>query len=123
VKDIIVGRAAKADLVLDHPEVSRCHCRIFRENEIWFVEDLESRLGVSRLASLFYVLQKSEPQVLPDFEPPSPAETQAESDSLPEQHALPCQRLQRFGKSPFNDSRKLVPVVHRLSIFVNCSPG
>ncbi|HEX6564477.1 MAG TPA: FHA domain-containing protein [Chthoniobacterales bacterium] len=45
--DVIVGRAADADLVLNHPEVSRRHCRIQREGESWFVEDLGSRRGTA----------------------------------------------------------------------------
>jgi ABC transport system ATP-binding/permease protein len=45
--NVIVGRAADADLILNHPEVSRRHCRIQREGESWFVEDLGSRRGTS----------------------------------------------------------------------------
>jgi pSer/pThr/pTyr-binding forkhead associated (FHA) protein len=37
---IIVGRALEADLVLNHPEVSRRHCRLLREGGTWFAEDL-----------------------------------------------------------------------------------
>jgi ABC transport system ATP-binding/permease protein len=43
--NIIVGRAADVDLVLNHPEVSRRHCRVLLEGDEWFVEDLESRRG------------------------------------------------------------------------------
>ncbi|MBV8101773.1 MAG: FHA domain-containing protein [Verrucomicrobia bacterium] len=43
--NIIVGRAADVDLVLNHPEVSRRHCRLSREGDEWFIEDLESRRG------------------------------------------------------------------------------
>jgi len=42
---VVVGRAADADLVLNHPEVSRRHCRIQQEGEAWFIEDLGSRHG------------------------------------------------------------------------------
>src|ERR1700741_3661875 len=45
--NVIVGRAADADLILNHPEVSRRHCRIQREGEKWFVEDLGSRRGTA----------------------------------------------------------------------------
>jgi ABC-type multidrug transport system ATPase subunit/pSer/pThr/pTyr-binding forkhead associated (FHA) protein len=41
----VVGRANNADLVLDHPEVSRRHCRFLRKRSTWFVEDLGSRRG------------------------------------------------------------------------------
>src|SRR5215469_1783453 len=45
--NVIVGRAADADLILNHPEVSRRHCRIQHEGESWFVEDLGSRRGTA----------------------------------------------------------------------------
>jgi ABC transport system ATP-binding/permease protein len=44
---VIVGRAAEVDLILSHPEVSRRHCRILREGESWFVEDLGSQRGTA----------------------------------------------------------------------------
>lgn len=46
-ENIVVGRAPDVDLVLNHPEVSRRHCRILREGETWFVEDLGSRRGTA----------------------------------------------------------------------------
>jgi ABC transport system ATP-binding/permease protein len=46
-ENIVVGRAAEADLVLNHPDVSRRHCRILREGGMWFVEDLQSRRGTA----------------------------------------------------------------------------
>jgi len=46
-ENVIVGRAAEVDLILSHPEVSRRHCRILREGESWFVEDLGSQRGTS----------------------------------------------------------------------------
>lgn len=46
-ENMVVGRAPDADLVLNHPEVSRRHCRILREGESWFVEDLGSRRGTA----------------------------------------------------------------------------
>lgn len=39
---IIVGRAAEATLSLPHPSISRSHCRIWREGERFFIEDLGS---------------------------------------------------------------------------------
>jgi ABC-type multidrug transport system ATPase subunit len=44
-ENVIVGRAAEVDLILSHPEVSRRHCRILRDGENWFVEDLGSQRG------------------------------------------------------------------------------
>jgi ABC transport system ATP-binding/permease protein len=46
-ENFIVGRAAEVDLILSHPEVSRRHCRILREGESWFVEDLGSQRGTA----------------------------------------------------------------------------
>ena len=46
-ENVIVGRAAEVDLILSHPEVSRRHCRILREGENWFVEDLGSQRGTA----------------------------------------------------------------------------
>jgi len=46
-ESIVVGRAPDVDLVLNHPEVSRRHCRISREGETWLVEDLASRRGTA----------------------------------------------------------------------------
>jgi len=46
-ENIVVGRAPEADLVLNHPEVSRRHCRVSHEGETWFVEDLGSRRGTA----------------------------------------------------------------------------
>jgi ABC transport system ATP-binding/permease protein len=46
-ENLVVGRAANVDLVLSHPEVSRRHCRISREGDTWFVEDLGSRRGTA----------------------------------------------------------------------------
>ena len=46
-ENVIVGRAAEVDLILSHPEVSRRHCRILREGESWFVEDLGSQRGTA----------------------------------------------------------------------------
>jgi ABC transport system ATP-binding/permease protein len=46
-ENMVVGRAPDADLVLNHPEVSRRHCRILREGETWFIEDLGSRRGTA----------------------------------------------------------------------------
>ncbi|MBV9876255.1 MAG: FHA domain-containing protein [Verrucomicrobia bacterium] len=46
-EDILVGRAADTDLILNHPEVSRRHCRIQKEGETWCIEDLGSRRGTA----------------------------------------------------------------------------
>jgi ABC-type multidrug transport system ATPase subunit len=46
-ENVIVGRAAEVDLTLSHPEVSRRHCRILCENDLWFVEDLGSQRGTA----------------------------------------------------------------------------
>ena len=46
-EDILVGRAADADLILNHPEVSRHHCRIEKEGGTWYIEDLGSRRGTA----------------------------------------------------------------------------
>ena len=46
-ENMVVGRAPDVDLVLNHPEVSRRHCRILREEETWFIEDLGSRRGTA----------------------------------------------------------------------------
>src|SRR3984893_13214159 len=46
-ENMVVGRAPEVDLVLNHPEVSRRHCRILREGETWFIEDLGSRRGTA----------------------------------------------------------------------------
>jgi ABC transport system ATP-binding/permease protein len=43
--NIVVGRAADVELVLNHPEISRRHCRLSREGDEWFIEDLGSRHG------------------------------------------------------------------------------
>jgi ABC transport system ATP-binding/permease protein len=46
-ENVVVGRATEVDLILSHPEVSRRHCRILREGESWFVEDLGSQRGTA----------------------------------------------------------------------------
>jgi ABC-type multidrug transport system ATPase subunit/pSer/pThr/pTyr-binding forkhead associated (FHA) protein len=42
---VVIGRAVEADFVVNHPEVSRRHCRILQEGPAWFIEDLGSRRG------------------------------------------------------------------------------
>lgn len=39
---VIIGRANEATLSLQHPSVSRSHCRVWREGERFFIEDLGS---------------------------------------------------------------------------------
>ncbi|HEY0790157.1 MAG TPA: FHA domain-containing protein [Chthoniobacterales bacterium] len=41
----VLGRAAEADVVLPHPEISRRHCRILQVETRWYVEDLGSQRG------------------------------------------------------------------------------
>ena len=43
--DVTVGRGEEADLVLDERQVSRQHIRIYKENNKYFVEDLDSKNG------------------------------------------------------------------------------
>jgi ABC transport system ATP-binding/permease protein len=43
--NIVVGRAPDVEMVLNHPKVSRRHCRLSREGDEWFIEDLGSRHG------------------------------------------------------------------------------
>jgi ABC-type multidrug transport system ATPase subunit/pSer/pThr/pTyr-binding forkhead associated (FHA) protein len=40
-----IGRAADADFILAHPQVSRRHCRIIGDGTGWIIEDLGSQLG------------------------------------------------------------------------------
>jgi len=42
-----VGRHEDCDVVVDSPAVSRCHARITRENQRYFIEDLNSRNGTN----------------------------------------------------------------------------
>ena len=44
--DVVLGRAIDGDVVLEDPEVSRCHVRITRShNGAYIIEDMESRNG------------------------------------------------------------------------------
>jgi ABC transport system ATP-binding/permease protein len=45
VSPFVLGRAVEVDFVLSHPEISRRHCRVVREGEQWFLEDLGSQRG------------------------------------------------------------------------------
>jgi sigma-B regulation protein RsbU (phosphoserine phosphatase) len=40
---LVIGRVSAADLVLPDPLLSRRHARLFRRDQVWFVEDLGSR--------------------------------------------------------------------------------
>lgn len=42
---IVVGRGEECDLVVAERQVSRQHIRVFKEDDAYFVEDLESRNG------------------------------------------------------------------------------
>src|SRR6516162_3547302 len=44
---VVIGRAAEADFVVNHPEVSRKHCRILQDGNAWFIEDLDSQRGTT----------------------------------------------------------------------------
>jgi DNA-binding NtrC family response regulator len=45
--ELVVGRDAESDVILDAPLISRRHARLRRTGSSWFIEDLESRNGVS----------------------------------------------------------------------------
>jgi hypothetical protein len=42
---LVIGRHPRSGIVIDHPEVSRRHARIVRQEEGWIVEDLDSTNG------------------------------------------------------------------------------
>lgn len=42
---LILGRDPRSDVVIDHPEVSRRHARIARQDNVWLIEDLNSTNG------------------------------------------------------------------------------
>src|SRR5260221_3277709 len=42
---MVIGRAAEADIVLNHPEISRRHCQLTGETSSWAIEDLGSQRG------------------------------------------------------------------------------
>jgi len=41
-----IGRGDENDLLIDHPSISRKHCRLSLENDAWKVMDAESRNGI-----------------------------------------------------------------------------
>jgi len=41
----LIGRSSSCDVILDNSYVSRRHARIFRDEEGWFIEDLDSTYG------------------------------------------------------------------------------
>jgi pilus assembly protein CpaF len=43
--DKIIGKSAEADIQLDRRNISRKHCRVFKQNGHWLVEDMDSRNG------------------------------------------------------------------------------
>lgn len=43
--EVIIGRGGECDIVLPERQVSREHIRIFREDDSYFLEDLESKNG------------------------------------------------------------------------------
>jgi pSer/pThr/pTyr-binding forkhead associated (FHA) protein len=42
---MVIGRAAEADIILNHPEISRRHCQLSFEMSSWVIEDLGSQSG------------------------------------------------------------------------------
>jgi pSer/pThr/pTyr-binding forkhead associated (FHA) protein len=44
-QDVFVGRKSDNDLVIDNPAVSGKHCRVYRQGESYFAEDLKSTNG------------------------------------------------------------------------------
>ena len=42
---LVIGRHPQSGIVIDHPEVSRRHARVLRQEEGWIVEDLDSTNG------------------------------------------------------------------------------
>src|SRR5262245_24577395 len=44
--ELTVGRKADNDIVIESPAVSGHHCKIFREGDTFFIEDLHSTNGV-----------------------------------------------------------------------------
>ncbi len=49
--EVLIGRAAGVDLMVDDPEVARTHAKVYRRGEAYALEDLGSRSGV-RLGGL-----------------------------------------------------------------------
>lgn len=43
--EVFVGRKSDNDMVIDNPAVSGKHCRVYRQGESYFVEDLKSTNG------------------------------------------------------------------------------
>ena len=47
-KDIVnIGRSKKADLPLLDDNISRFHCRIEKEDDLWEISDLDSKNGIT----------------------------------------------------------------------------
>lgn len=46
-QSIIIGKDESCDVVVDEPAVSRRHCRISRQGELYFIEDLQSSNGTN----------------------------------------------------------------------------
>src|SRR5260370_4876162 len=42
---MVIGRAAEADIILNHREISRRHCQLTLETSSWAIEDLGSQRG------------------------------------------------------------------------------
>ena len=44
-RTLTLGRDPRNDIVIDHPQVSRRHARLTRQNNAWVIEDLDSTNG------------------------------------------------------------------------------
>ncbi|MCS6970135.1 MAG: FHA domain-containing protein [Planctomycetota bacterium] len=44
-ESVIIGRSSSCDVSVRHSSVSRQHCRLYRKDEAWWVEDLGSHNG------------------------------------------------------------------------------
>lgn len=57
---ILIGRAPDCQLILSQPGISRHHCKVFRENDTYFIEDLQSKNG-TRVNNVYINRRKLEP--------------------------------------------------------------
>lgn len=45
-RTVMVGRALRCEILIEHPRISRYHARLVREPDGWYIEDLDSVNGV-----------------------------------------------------------------------------